>query len=421
MSAATVAQTLALQHEKVRPNLPLMYQQDFTLWGMIKGRSDIEVVSARPTRVPMELLAGGKFRQGNPDGGDLGLGSGITTDFGTLVPIYFFQATQYTKLTEISTNKDEKAIENYARLTMERAMEQFNTNMEAAIQGDGSNTLDTVVSISGSVLTVNNANEFYDNQDIDVWTALSGTFKGTVTIQSVDANNKQLYLVSAIPSGGTSALPVATDLLLINGSAGVANSGIFGIKYFQVNSNTGTVMNLSRAAYPGKLSTPTVDAKNQSLTPAMARRSLAQIQIALGVKYPDEEKLIYHMDVDMVAAWENTGINVTQVIYEQIKGDTSEDMLKKAPPKTFAGRPLVTSIHATYGRIDGLCLKHWFRCENQPIDYYEVGGQTLFPTYGASGGISASTLFYLWTGVQLGNDNVRAGVYLQNVPSPNGY
>lgn len=416
MAAANVAQTLALQHEKVRPNLPLMYQQDFTLWGKIKSRSDIEVVSSRPTRVPMELLAGGKFRQGDPDGGDLGLGSGITTDFGTLVPVYLFQATQYTKLTEITTNNDEKAIENYAMLTMKRAMEQFNTNMEAVIQGDGSNTLDTVTSATGSTIVVSNANQFYDNQDIDVWSALSGTFRGTATIQSVDSNNKTLYLTAAIPVGTT-----AGDLLLVSGSAGVAGSGVFGIKAYQVNSNTGSVMNLSRAAYPGKLSTPTVNANSQALTPAMARRLLAQIQIALGIDYPDEEELIFHMNVDMVAAWENTGLNVTQVIQNQLSGSNSEDMLKKAPPKTFAGRPLVASIHAAPGRIDGLCLKHWFRVENQPIDYYEVGGQTLFPTYGNSGGLSASTLFYLWTGVNLGNDNVRAGVYASSVAVPSGY
>jgi hypothetical protein len=68
-----------------------------------------------------------------------------------------------------------------------------------------------------------------------------------------------------------------------------------------------------------------------------------------------------------------------------------------------------------------LCLKHWFRVENQPIDYYEVGGQTLFPTYGASGGLSASTMFYLWTGVNIGNDNVRAGVYISSLAIPSGY
>jgi hypothetical protein len=418
MGAANVAQTLALQHEKVRPELSLMYQQDYTLWGKIKSRSDIEVVSSRPTRVPMELLAGGKFRSGNPDGGDLGLGSGVTTDFGTLVPTYFFQASEYTKAAEINTDSGEKAIENYAKLTMKRAMTQFNVNMEAAIQGDASNTLDSVVvgSSGSAVITVNNANQFSDGNDYDIWSALGGSNRGTVTVLSVDANNKQITLTANAPAGTT-----AGDLILINGSAGTANSGIAGIKAYQVNSNTGSVMGLSRASYPGKLSTPTVNAGNAALTPAMARRSLAQIQTALGVEVPDEEELIYHMNTDMIAAWENTGLNVTTVIQNQLSGSSSQDMLKKSAPKTFAGRPVVVSTHAAPGRIDGLALKHWFRVENQPIDYYEVGGQTLFPTYGGSGGLSANTLFYLWTGVNLGNDNVRAGVYLSNVAIPAGY
>lgn len=417
MSEATNAQAIALQQELVRPNLPLLYQQDDTLWGMIKQTTEAEEVSSRPTRVPQEVLAGGKPRQGNPDGDDIGLGSSFTTDYGTLVPVYIFMAWQYTKLAEISTGNKQKAIEDYVTLTQKRALQGMNVVMESLIQGDGSNTLSTVTTTSGTnILNVDNANAFQDNWDIDVWSGLGGTFRGTCTILSVDADNNQLTLTGPFPAGTT-----ANDLLLLSGSAGVANSGIFGIKAYQVNSNTGSVMGIPRASYPGKFSTPTVNANNQALTPAMARRSLAQIQTALGVQKPDELELIYHMNVDMVAAWENTGINVTQVIQNQITGSNSLDMLKKSPPKTFAGRKLVTSINAAPGRIDGLCLKNWFRVENQPIDFYEVGGQTLFPVYGGSGGLQTSTLFYYWTGVNLGNQNVREGVYISNIAIPTGY
>jgi hypothetical protein len=417
MAVANAAQALALEHEKVRPDLPLFYQQDDTLWGKIKSRGDLVVVAGRPTRVPQELLAGGKFRSFNPDGGDAGLGSGVTPDVGLLVPTYFIAAWQYTKATEINTNSDEKAIESYVSLLNKRAMKQFNERMEAVIQGDGSNTLDTVTSTSGTTqINTNNANQFQDNQDIDVWSALGGFFRGTCTVLSADVGNNQLNLTGVFPGGTT-----VGDLMLVSGSAGVANSGLAGIKAYQVNSNTGSVMGLARSAYPGKLSTPTVNANSQALTPAMARRLKAQLQLALGIDFPESEDLVFHMGVDMAAAWENTGLQVTSVIQNQLSGSSSQDMLKKEPPKTFASSPTLYSIHATPGRIDGLCLKHWFRCENQPIDFYDVGGQTLFPTYGASGGISASTLFYLWTGVQIGNDNVRAGTYASNVPVPVGY
>jgi hypothetical protein len=336
----------------------------------------------------------------------------------TLVPVYFFQASQYTKATEINTNSDEKAIEDYAMLTMKDAMEQFNVCMESVLQGDGSNTLDTVVSLSNgnTTINVNNANWFVDNQDIDIWSALGGNFLGTVTILSVDGPNNQLNLNAAVPAG-----TIAGCLLLVSGSAGVANSGLFGIKYWQVSSNTGSVGNLARSAYPGKLTTPHVSGNNQALTPAKARIFQAQMQAAMGIEAAEKSELEFHMNTDMAAAWENVGLLVSQVIQNQIKGDNSVDMLKKDVPQTFAGRPTLKSIHATPGRIDGIAFKHWFRCENQPIDYYEVGGQTLFPTYGASGGLNTSTLFYLWTGVQIGNENVRAGVYGDGFAIPTGY
>ena len=48
--------------------------------------------------------------------------------------------------------------------------------------------------------------------------------------------------------------------------------GLFGLKYFQVQSNTGSVMNLQRSAFPGKLSTPHVSAGGNALTPAIGQR-----------------------------------------------------------------------------------------------------------------------------------------------------
>jgi hypothetical protein len=96
-------------------------------------------------------------------------------------------------------------------------------------------------------------------------------------------------------------------------------------------------------------------------------------------------------------------------------------MLKKMPPKTFGGRPIFANIHAQPGRIDGLPLEHWFRAEIQPLDYYEVNGQTLFPIYGNDGGLAASFITYLWWGWNICSDNVRAGVYSTGNGIPTGY
>lgn len=421
MSIASVTQTLALQREQVREELPRLFSMDDTLWSEIKPKEDLEVVSYRPTRVPQYLLSGGKHRMGNFDGGDLGQGSSFTTDFYTLVPVYPFAAWQYTKLTEMTTNSNRKAIEDYGTRTMKEAMSEMNVFMESLLNTDGSNTLGTLTANpSGNVLTVGNGNMFRDNNDYDVWSALSGTFRGTITVQSVDALNNQLNLTAAPPVG-----TVSGDLLLVSGSSGVAGTGFLGILYYQVGSNVGSIGGLSRSAYPGKLNTPTVNFQNQALTPSKARLMLAQMQIAMGIDQPDKVNLTWNMNVDMIAAWENSGLLVTGLIQTQITGNNSVDMLKKSPPKTLAGRPIVGggkgSIHATPGRIDGLPLKHLFRVENQPIDFYDIGGQTTFPAYGASGGLSASTIFYIYSGVNLGDENVHAGTYGNNIAKPSGY
>jgi hypothetical protein len=418
---ASVGQVLGMMKEFIRPNLPKLYINESRLIHRIGGpKPGMPKVStganARPYRVPLELLAGFKGFTGSPDGGALQRGSGPTTDAGTLVPVYIYQAGEWTKATEINTNSDKKAIEDYANLMAERALKQFNTLMESLIQGDGSFTLDTVVSTASNQLTVGNANQFYDNQDVDCWSGLSGNFLGTVTIQSVDGPNKQLNLTGPVPPGvGTGTL------LLLNGSPGVANSGLFGIKYFQVQSNTGSVMNLQRSAYPGKLSTPHVAANGNSLTPAIARRIEAQMIAALGVDFAEDADLLAHMNTDMAAAWENAAQGPASVIFNQVKGESLPDMLKKRPPSSFAGHEIMRSTHATPARIDLLDLKSWFKIENQPMDFYEVSGQTEFAIIGNNGAPIQSTASWLWTGVQFGNENVRAGAYADGFTPPVGF
>lgn len=418
---ASVGQVLGMMKEFIRPNLSKLYIQETKLIHRIGGpKAGMPKVStganARPYRVPLELLAGFKSATGTPDAGALPRGSGPTTDAGTLVPVYIYQAGEWTKATEINTNSDKKAIEDYANLMAERALKQFNRLMESLIQGDGSFTLDTVVSTATNQLTVNNANQFYDNQDIDCWSSLSGTFLGTVTIQSVDGPNKQLNLTGAVPGG-----VAAGTLLLLNGSAGVSNSGLFGIKYYQVQSSSGSVMNLQRSAYPGKLSTPHVAAGGNSLTPAIARRIEGQMIAALGVDFAEDAELLVHWNADMAAQWENAAQGPATVIFNQVKGETLPDMVKRVPPKTFMSHESIRSTNATPARVDLLNLKYWFKIENQPIDFFEIGGQTEFAIVGSNGAPIQSTASWLWTGVQFGNENVRAGAYADGFAATTGF
>ena len=55
-------QTIALQLEKVRDKVPLLYERDDVLLTMIQQRGDVEKVSSRNMRLPLQVNPGGKGR-----------------------------------------------------------------------------------------------------------------------------------------------------------------------------------------------------------------------------------------------------------------------------------------------------------------------------------------------------------------------
>jgi hypothetical protein len=412
MSQATVYNSYASQIEYLRPNIPVLYGLGSRLIQRIKTSTKVKAVSNRPARIPFNALAGAKFRAFNPDGGDMQLGSGDTQTFGSLSCTYFLQAIQWTALADAATNSDEKAIKGYVAENQAKAMKSFLAYEDAVVQGDGSNTLDTVVSTTTGALIVNNASAFQDNQDVDIWTAIGGTFVATVTIASVDQGNNTIWLTGAVPGGVTTGYPI-----LVSGSAGVANSGLYGLRYYQVAGNAGSYMGVQRSAFPGKFSTPYINC-NGALTPAAVRGLMGQIKLAMGIDEANTSDLVGHCNVDVEAAWENNSLLVQTIIQNEVSGDRTLDYMKKEPPKTIAGREMLVNERAKPGILDFLALNHWFRIEGQELDNFEVGGQTVFPTYGASGGLAASMITYMWQGLQIGNENARLGGYMNGISIP---
>lgn len=410
MAPGNNAAAIATQLERVRPELPRLYSLDDTLLSLIEEKSEgLEPVSSRAYRIPLNLLANGTLRQINPDGAGLGRGGAFRTDFAVLSQVFFVHPVEYTALAKVATDSKQKAMANYVDEVMKQSMEEFRTGLEALMQGDGSATLDSVVSVANNpVIGVNNANQFMDGQTVQVFPNLTSASRGSFLILAADA------IANTITIDPSSTMPVGTiagDLLIADGASGVANSSINGVANLQLSSNAGTFLGIQRSAYPGRLSTPTIAGNSTAISPQRGRAMLDQVRLALGVDSPESAQWIWYMNIDMEAAIENIGLVVTQVIQTQIKGDSAVDMLMKTAPKTFGGRPIKASIHATPGRIDGLALKHWFRTEIQPIDFYEVNGQTLFPAYGADGGVETSFLSYLWVGQNVATANPRAGVY----------
>ncbi|HEV2340304.1 MAG TPA: hypothetical protein VGS15_00730 [Candidatus Acidoferrales bacterium] len=418
------SQSVALQLEKVRDKLPLLYERDDILLTMIQQRGDVERVSSRNMRLPLQIRPGGKAGLANMDGGDLGRGSGTLYDVAQVSPIFFRHAVEITKLVEYSTNAPEKAIENAAKREVKNAMAQFRAFLDKLMQTNGNGVLGTIGSVvttglpSGvaaqfNLVTPPGAALFYFNQTVQVYDPTLTTNRGSANVVTVDPFNKFIY-VDALPTGTS-----ANDVVVHDGLTGANPASLFGVPYHQSNATTGTWLNLNRATYPVELATPTVNASNAAITPGVVRLAINKVRKALGTNQVG--KLIAYTALEQENAWEQLGISVSQIIKEGAGGRASDLDLLFTGELTMAGVPIKSSINANQARIDFLDLSHWGRAVMQEIDFYNVGGQTVFPIYGTSGGLSAAYIFYFVTGFQVWNESPRSGSFISNLAIPTGY
>jgi hypothetical protein len=422
MPAQANANVVALQLEKVRDKVPLLYERDDILLTMIQQRGDVEKVSSRNMRLPLQVNPGGKAGSYNADGGDLGRGSGTQYDVAQVSPIFFRFAIEITKLVEYATTGRERAIENAAKREVANGMKQFRAFLDKLMQTAGNGVLGTINSVSGSTFTMavpSGAALVYPGQTIQIYDTTLTTNRNvaasvTTTVLSADPINAQTITVDNVPTG-----TVATDVIVHDGLTGAQPVSLFGIKYHQNNATTGTWLNLNRATYPVQLATPRVNAGNAALTPSNVRLAINKVRKSLGINHLG--KLIAYMAVEQEHAWENLGITVSQIIKEGGASDGNDLDLLFSGRKTMSGVPIKSSVNADQTRVDFLDLSHWGRAVLKDIDFYEVNGNTVFPIYGASGGLAASYIFYFDTAFQVWDDSPRTGAFIDTLARPSGY
>lgn len=423
MAAQNNAQTIALQLEKVRDKIPLLYERDDVLMSMIQQRGDVEKVSSRNMRLPLQLIAGGKAGSYNADGGDLGRGSGTTYDVAQVSPIFFKFAVEITKLVEYATNQKEKAIENAAKREVSNGMKQFRSFLDKVVQGAGNGVIGTISVVTGGVFNMAipiGAAGVYVGQTIQIYDPTLTTNRNiaagvtTTVLQADPISATQTITVDNVPANTQ-----ANDVIVHDGLSGAQPVSLFGIKYHQNNATTGTWLNLNRATYSVQLQTPSVNAASSALVPTFVRLAINKVRKALGVEHLG--KLLAYTALEQEHAWENLGIAISTIIKESSSGRANNLDLLFTGKKTMSGVPFKSSINADQTRIDFLDMEHWGRAVMKDIDYFSVGDQTIFPIYGASGGLAASYIFYFDTGFQVWNDSPRSGSYIYTLSRPSGY
>ena len=377
-------------------------------------------------RVPVRVQSGSAIQQGTGDGDSLGRGTGSQWISGNISPVFVTAPCEITYLAGRATEGAKRGMTSIRAQELKNSLASFMHGIEALFQGDASGTLDTIPSTAivsnntgtgtqtSSIAGLNNANQFVDQQTVQVFSS-GGTNRGSFVISYVDGVANTIYSSTALPSGTTT-----TDSLVISGSAGTANSSIAGIRTYQVNGNSGTVLGISRASFPGRFSTPQINLSGNAVSPAVPFRANILIDRALGPDTEEAESLIWYMGPGQQLQINNLYQPVVIANLQEVKGDHQLDMVKKYMPETFGGREILVGYNDTPGYIDGLCLSTWGITELIEPSLYKFGnGDTVMPVPDPSGnGWLSSNIFYYNADLNLFNSNMRAGVVIINCAEP---
>src|SRR5678815_993119 len=111
MGALAETQVVANELERVNPKVPLLFEREDTFYSMIE-KKNVEVISARDMRIPLELRPGGNPGHFDPAGGTLGKGSGPTFDKAVVGSVYLKYGVEYHKKAEWATDSARKSVVN---------------------------------------------------------------------------------------------------------------------------------------------------------------------------------------------------------------------------------------------------------------------------------------------------------------------
>ncbi len=419
--AQNTAAVLGLQKEKILNSAIKLYTTDeTTLQGKLmsnKGRG-VERVSKRALKIPLVIKNGGLAGMASFDGGVLGPGGGPTTTAGYVSTVGLIFASEATAESEWGTDSTEKAILSTATLDAENAMDSFKSLIDTLLFTAGDGVLATVTGVSGSNLTVDSPSNLQDGNNYYIVSADGNyTNRGTVSVNTVDVNNKLMALTAAAPTG-----TVTGDYVVINNGSGVPGTSILGIYASQVNNaNTGSWQTINRATYPGKLQAQYVNAAGATVTPQMLLLASGLRKRALGNKTANEVDFVWVGDVEQEASWQALALNYTQIQRDTL-GDRAQDLLTKDASATIGGRPFIVTTHARRGRLDGVSLKNWGISATRELGQYKVGNTTVFPHYDtASGTITSSNISYLCAEMQAFCQNPMSGVFIGGIGATAGF
>jgi hypothetical protein len=414
--AVVEQQMAALELERVIPKIRVAFERDDKFFANIKKR-DVEKISNRQMRVPLELRPGGAFQYFNPDGGDLGRGGGPTFDKAVLTCVFASENIEYTKLAQWSTDDDRKSIVNGVRRLTATALDELRRQLDAQMMQDGSGVIGVVTSdtpAGGSnviVLTTDGfgARLMRFGQTVQIFDTTLATLRGSGVITNWDVENKTISITPQI------AGVIATDKIVTNGIASpTALPALYGVPYHHSNASTGTWLGFSRATTP-EIRANRVNGLAAALTLPLPRLAINKIGNRIGIDNDFAPNAWMHPA--QKAAYEEIG----QLVSTIFKKASEESLNMYFDGMQMAGAPVKCSFNWDKTRIDFVTDSVWGRGEILPLGFYTTDGRNIFEIRGASGGVATAEIFYMVVGMQTFVNNPAGCSYIDSLAVPSGY
>lgn len=412
-----------------------------TLYGKFKKNATTIPISnvtaaggiPRPSfRVPFRAQAGAGISQGTGDADHLFRGSGSQWAAFALSPIFAFNVCEISFLARIATEGRKRGLFNVQAQELANTFNQAMQQLEALCQQDGTGTLDqipltaTVNDSTGapgpafsSIVGLNNAFQFADQQTVQVFPSIGGAVRGTFTVSFTDPVTQTIYSADALP-----ALTAPGDFLIVNGAPGTAGGSILGLRAWQIFSNTGTIGGVPRINFPSRLSTPVIPLGGAAISNSTAWRANVLLGRAMGPENPIFKNVSWYCGPDQAFQIGNLYLNVLAARLNDGKeaGSNAPDMTPKGWPKTWGGYDLTVGYNALPGRLDLFTYDTWYIGELLPLELYDFGGgMTVAPVpdiLTAGGSYLTSSMFSYVSAFQLCNSAPRAGVYVDGASTP---
>lgn len=407
---------VALELEKVLPKFQTLFERDDMFYSSIKKR-DVQKISNRQMRIPLEVRPGGAFQYFDANGGDLGRGGGPQWDKAVLQCVFMSENIEYTKLAEWGTDDARKSITNAVRELTASAFDELRRQLDAQLMQNGSGTIGVVTSdtpANGENVIVCTSDGFgvrlmRYGQTVQIFDATLTTRRGSGMITFFDSQANVVHINPAI------AGVIATDKIVTEGIANpTALPGLYGVPYHDSNASTGTWMGFNRATTP-EIRASGVDAGNSPLTLPLPRLAINKIGDRVGIN--NKFNPVAWMHPAQKQAYEEIGQLVTRIDKQpkEEKLDMYFDQMQ------MAGATVRPDFNWDKTRIDFITDSVWGRGEILPLGFYTTDGRKIFELRGPSGGVLTADIFYLVIGMQTFVNNPAACSYIYNLQIPSGY